>query len=403
MISSVKVSVPGGMTTAQRDALGFSLKPGTEIYNTDTGRYEMTPDGGSTWEVSAFTSDITSSDGLNNAYLADPTIILDGTNPVTIQVPYTLDIAYAAPAIGAINGLSYIQGFSFTPSVDGFLISSQYNDLFFPSGTRLVQIYERFTQTLLISTLVAKTDPIVSGFRTTTNLFPVYVRSGVQYVVSVVVPVSELYNNVVIPAIAPITITDAAETPGTSTPGFPTTFIPGSVPRAGGFEFVTKTSFRNFQLENALSVNNNFLELNNSNIIYQTAINATSNFGSDVKKIMSVTFGGIPQYSLCKASGISDLAIEIVGNADAGTTAIIAIAANTTTLANQIQEVWGLRLVRVIAATNILRGDQLRKATGVGNSGKVTTSGTASGTFAVALQSVSAGQTLLAALMLSTA
>lgn len=403
MVSLVKVSVPGGMTTAQRNALGVSLKVGTQIYNTDTGRYEITPDGGTTWQISAITSDITASGGLNNAYITNPNIILDGINPVNIQSNFTSALAYAAPVSGSTNVTSFIQGFSFIPAVDGFILSSQYNDSFFSSGSRIVEIYNRSTQSLILSTTVSKTDTLISGFRTKINSFPVYVQAGKQYVISVVVPASEQFNNVSTPAIAAITIDAAAFTAGASSPAFPATFVVGSFPRAGGFQFVSSSTYRDFQFNNTSSINNSFLEMTNSNIKYNTVLDTTSNFSSDIKRIMNLTSGGIPQFSACKASTVSDLSIEIVGNADVGTTAIIAISANTTTASGQIQDVWGLRIIKLISAGVITRGDQLRKATGVGNSGRVISSGISSGTFAVALQNAIAGQTFIAAIMMSTA
>lgn len=136
-------------------------------------------------------------ESLQDAYEIGNTIELDEARPLQFfsQSNQTPLEAVTSPSTGLSSTANYaIQGWVFIPDVAVSVTALQYLDVNLSSGSRDVGIYRKSNGTLLVSTKVTKTSPLVGFYRTTTLDTPITLIGGEEYVICVVVFPSENYN-----------------------------------------------------------------------------------------------------------------------------------------------------------------------------------------------------------------
>lgn len=257
MVSLVAGLVVPRVTTAERDANFSSVQSGFVIYNTDVNSLEVTNDNGATWQQSATMQDIDLI-SLNKAYESGEFIDLDLNNPVQINTLIasgpSSDSHTAADGL-ASNVNDRIEGFTFVPTVSIQITALTYTDVDFTlPGTRTVEIYRKSDQALMVTAAVAKTDPLVNGFRVNSSVTIITsnkLELGIEYALSVVVPATETYLNTTTATDPLINVTEQADGPDTSTPQFPANFIAtADSPKAGGFQFQQFVNEQNYVWDN---------------------------------------------------------------------------------------------------------------------------------------------------------
>lgn len=182
---------------------------------------------------------------------SDAVVELQDGRPISIQtITSAVDSeAVATPSTGINTVANFrVLGWTFTVNNPKQITALQYDDsLFTGSGTRQTGIYDKLTQELLAEVFISKTDPLVSGFRTTTLSTPLTVSPAVEYVFATVVAGGE--SNHTNPDAVPgtgISITETAELPSSLF------LIPLSFPQS--FNAVSNTVFVGSFLFNVFTI-----------------------------------------------------------------------------------------------------------------------------------------------------
>lgn len=218
----------------------------------------------------------------------------DGGNIVLISDPDPFVVKMNSPQFGAeensfsggsttsTNASDRIEGFRFSPDVDIQVNALQYVDANMGAGTRETGIYTYVGTpgpgTLLASALVAKTDPLVSGFRTK-SITPIVLTAGQQYVIATVVPAGENYFISTDQVPSPnITTFGTADGPNSSVLVYPTAY--NTTPTqllAGGFRFQAEEIVESnaFSIDESDQQVNCYkdLDLNNNSILNLNSLN----------------------------------------------------------------------------------------------------------------------------------
>ena len=233
----------------------------------------------------------TGDQNLQQAYNLGNEILVENMSPLNFQVTVNSPAlsAYSGFNPNAFNVVSRMEGFRFQFNENGFITALQYPDLYFTlPGTRDVGFWIHSTQQLLAQATIAKTDPLVDGFRTK-SITPVPYSSGIQYVCAAVVPGGDPYNvNNLTPA-AGLNNVFGMDGPNTSTLTFPIfdLFTPNQILTAG-FQFEASV------IENALSVDADdsridfgvdALMKSNGNLIFESE---TNSIGSQLTRLQEL-------------------------------------------------------------------------------------------------------------------
>lgn len=148
-----------------------------------------------------------------------------------------------------------VLGWTFTSATNITITALQYdNALFSGTGTRETGIFVKSTGELLGSVFIAKTDPLISGFRTTTLDNPIQIQAGIEYVYATVMAAGETnrLNSDAVPA-AGISIIETAILPSS---GFP---LPLSFPQSfnvvSNEVFVGSFVFSTFVIDESVNIN----------------------------------------------------------------------------------------------------------------------------------------------------
>jgi hypothetical protein len=271
--STVAGFISPRMTTAQFNAI--TKTKGENSFSNDENRplyYD-----GTTTQKCAYLADI-SAQTLQESFDAGNEILVENGKPLLVRMPSPTfgsgENSWSGGTTTLNNVADRIQGWRFVVGASDLrVISLQYVDANFTAGgVRQIGLYEFGTETLLAQTTIAKTDPLVSGFRTK-SITPVTLSSGQTYVISCVVPAGE--NFYVSTSQTPssfITVPGAADGPNTSTLQYPATFQ-GNANQilCGGFQLepITYVDEDAFEVSSDSQTVNSFknLDMNGKEII----------------------------------------------------------------------------------------------------------------------------------------
>jgi hypothetical protein len=297
--------------------------------------------------------------------------------------------AYLGPTLSGANEVAdTIHGFRFTLSMDRVVTGAQYPVNYMNSaGTRLIQIYRVSDQQLIFSGRISNTNPNIGNFYTNTNVTPCYLKAGVSYVVSVVVPAGDEYDNAQRPASPSpfITITGFAVNPVSSIPQYPQTIVPvADIMSSGGFLSVAATSLQ--YRKNNIGKN---LILTNQNLEYNTLLD--SSFVGDSIKMFAAE--AITAGDVLKSSTTTNCQVEVLKSTDSSLTPILGTALANASVGEAV-DIVGMELITVVLNSVVTPGTSLQKSNTV--NGRVEAFTNAS-PFAVSLQSGTVGQAILAA------
>lgn len=193
LTSSTQGSLPyPTMTTAQMNAIPVTTADtGLIVYVTDLtdGLYYFD---GAQWVYVA--NDSGAGNTLQSAYDAGNTIALTTGLPfyVSNQSGIANFVWLYSPGVPTPYNYSSLEGVQFTPNVNVSVTALQYVNQYFSSGSRQVAIFRTSDQSLIVSDLVYKTDPLDStGHYRTHAINPVTLYAGVSYLVVGIVPANE--------------------------------------------------------------------------------------------------------------------------------------------------------------------------------------------------------------------
>ena len=132
-----------------------------------------------------------------NSYDNEPEFLVNDVDAFNINVndlsaPLT---AHTIPAPNSSGFQDEMEGFRIVFDSDSVVTALQYPDLYFTlPGTREVGIWLDSNGLLLGQVTIAKTDPLIDGYRTM-PITNVPVVAGIEYIVAALVPVGEQYTN----------------------------------------------------------------------------------------------------------------------------------------------------------------------------------------------------------------
>lgn len=131
---------------------------------------------------------------LQAAYDNGNTISLSSGFPfyVSNQSGLTNFVWMYSPGAPSPYNYSSLEGVRFTPTVNVSVTALQYVNQYFPSGSRQVAIFRTSDQSLIVSDLVYKTDPLDgTGNYRTHEINPVTLYAGTSYIVVCIIPANE--------------------------------------------------------------------------------------------------------------------------------------------------------------------------------------------------------------------
>lgn len=222
----------GGSIRLDLDNLGVRFGGGNARVSTILDDVTLSADSSTILATQhAIKSYVDTNDTLQEAYNNGNEILIEQSRPFLIKMPVpnfgALENSFSGGTTLINNVADRIEGWRFVVGASDVRVTAlQYVDANFTAGgTRQVGLYEFGTETLLASTNVAKTDPLVSGFRTTA-ITPVILTAGQTYVISTVVPAGENYyvSTVQVPSSLISSVPGSADAPNTSVLQYPATF-----------------------------------------------------------------------------------------------------------------------------------------------------------------------------------